>query len=602
MAAAYAFWGSPQHGRSLMSFPLNFHCRALSRRRIEALVRSGIGSEEGAPKLVTKAVTYLWVREPEGSTDVPGSWFLTSPERGNAFSGIDRRRLDGLAWSAGNSVETLVHGAVYFRRLWEAIRELGAGDQLYFTDWRGDPDQRLGEGPDSEVGTVLADAARRSVQVRGLVWRSHLDMLGFSAKENRRLGQQVNAAGGEVLLDQRVRLGGSHHQKLVILRHARNSEKDVAFVGGIDLCHSRRDSEDHEGDRQRQPMAPVYGPRPPWHDAQLAIHGPSVGDLEFSFRERWEDRSPLSRDPLGILHDVLRDTDRRAGPLPPMPADPSPCGTQSVQVLRTYARRRGGYPFAPEGERSVARGFQKAIARARRLVYIEDQFLWSTEIAKVMAAALTRTPSLHIVVLLPRYFDQGATLTLRPNQVGREQAVAVLLEAAPDRVAIYDIENEDGTPVYVHAKITVIDDVWASVGSDNFNRRSWSHDSEIACAVIDDERDVREPLDPAGLGDGARKFARDLRLQLWREHLGRQEGDDEDLVDPAEAVKKFRETALALDEWHLGGRRGSRPPGFVRSHPRIQPSRMTRVWAEPLYRTIYDPDGRSPEMRRRAEW
>jgi phosphatidylserine/phosphatidylglycerophosphate/cardiolipin synthase-like enzyme len=538
----------------------------------------------------------------ESAASVLKSWFLTSSERGNDFTGLDRRRPDGLAWSTGNQVETLVHGAVYFRRLLEAIRELGSGDRLYFTDWRGDPDERLGDDPGTEVGAVLAAAARRGVIVKGLLWRSHLDRLGFSAKENRHLGQQVNSAGGEVLLDQRVRLGGSHHQKLIIIRRAGGADRDVAFVGGIDLCHSRRDDADHHGDRQRQAMAPVYGPRPPWHDAQVAIQGPAVGDLEFCFRERWDDRSPLSRDPLGILHDLLRHTHRKASTLSPMPADPLPSGTQAVQVLRTYARRRGGYPFAPHGERSVARGFQKAIQRARRLIYLEDQFLWSTEVAQIFAAALVASPSLHLIVVLPRFFDQAAALTLRPNQVGREQAVRVLLDAAGDRVAIYDIENADGVPVYVHAKISVIDDVWASVGSDNFNRRSWSHDSEISCAVIDAERDAREPVDPAGLGDGARTFARDLRLKLWREHLGRQDGDDADLLDPAEAVAKFRETALALDRWHLGGRRGERPPGYVRPHPRIQPSRTTRLWAEPFYRTVYDPDARTPDMRRRGIW
>jgi len=538
----------------------------------------------------------------ESAASVLESWFLTSSERGNDFTGLDRRRPDGLAWSTGNKVETLVHGAVYFRRLLGAVRELGAGDRLYFTDWRGDPDQRLGDDPDTEVGAVLAAAALRGVIVKGLLWRSHLDRLGFSAKENRHLGQQVNSAGGEVLLDQRVRLGGSHHQKLIVIRRAGGADRDVAFVGGIDLCHSRRDDADHHGDRQRQAMAPVYGPRPPWHDAQVAIQGPAVGDLEFCFRERWDDRSPLSRDPLGILHDLLRHTHRKASNLSAMPADPLPSGTQAVQVLRTYARRRRGYPFAPHGERSVARGFQKAIQRARRLIYLEDQFLWSTEVAQIFAAALVASPSLHLIVVLPRFFDQAAALTLRPNQVGREQAVRVLLDAAGDRVAIYDIENADGVPVYVHAKISVIDDVWASVGSDNFNRRSWSHDSEISCAVIDAERDAREPVDPAGLGDGARKFARDLRLKLWREHLGRQDGDDADLLDPAEAVAKFRETALALDRWHLGGRRGERPPGYVRPHPRIQPSRTTRLWAEPLYRTVYDPDARTPDMRRRGMW
>jgi phosphatidylserine/phosphatidylglycerophosphate/cardiolipin synthase-like enzyme len=535
---------------------------------------------------------------------VPGEddWFLTPAERGNDFTALDRRRADRSAWSTGNRVETLVHGATYFRRLLEAIRGLGPGDRLYFTDWRGDPDQRLSNDPDSEIGTVLAEAARRGVMVKGLLWRSHLDRLGFSAKENRDLGQQVNAAGGEVLLDQRVRLGGSHHQKLVVIRHAAGAERDIAFIGGIDLCHSRRDDAHHDGDRQRQAMAPVYGERPPWHDAQLAVQGPAVGDLEFCFRERWGDQSPLSRDPIGMLHDLLRHTHRKASPLSPMPADPPPCGTQSVQVLRTYARRRGGYPFAPHGERSVARGFRKAIARARRLIYIEDQYLWSTEIAKIFATALVANPSLHLIALVPRFFDQAGALTLRPNQVGREQAVQILLDAARDRVAIYDIENLAGTPVYVHAKISVIDDVWASVGSDNFNRRSWSHDSEIACAVLDDERDPGAPTDPAGLGDGARTFARDLRLQLWREHLGRADGDDQDLLDPVEGAGKFRESALALDRWHLGGQLGDRPPGRVRPHPRVHLSRATKMWAEPLYHVVYDPDARSPAMRRRADW
>ena len=531
-----------------------------------------------------------------------GSWFLSGPERGNDFTGLDRRRADRSAWTFGNHVESLVHGATYFARLLAEISALGAGDQLFFTDWRGDPDQLLSDAPGSEVGAVLSAAARRGVAVRGLLWRSHADGLGFSAKENRDLGAQINAAGGEVLLDQRVRLGGSHHQKLVVIRHAAAPETDVAFVGGIDLCHSRRDDEDHAGDRQHQKMAPVYGATPPWHDIQVAITGPAVGDLDFTFQERWNDTNHLSRDPIGIMHDLLRHTHRKATVLPPMQPDPLPRGTHAVQVLRTYARRHGGYPFAPDGERSVARGFRKAILRARRLIYLEDQFLWSKEVARTFADALLANPDLHLIGVVPRFFDQAGTLTLRPNQVGREDAVRILLEAAADRVAIYDIENLAGVPVYVHAKASVIDDVWAAVGSDNFNRRSWSHDSEIACAVLDSVRDAREPVDPAGLGDGARTYARNLRLQLWREHLGRQVGDERDLLDPVEAWVRFRETAEALEKWHQGGRHGQRPPGRVRPHARIRPSRTSRLWAQPFYRIIYDPDARSSAMRSRRDW
>jgi phosphatidylserine/phosphatidylglycerophosphate/cardiolipin synthase-like enzyme len=529
-------------------------------------------------------------------------WFLTGSERGNDFTELDRRHHDGAAWTVGNQVETLVHGATYFRRLLDAINGLKAGDQLFFTDWRSDPDEHLGDASETEIGAVLSVAAGRGVSVKGLLWRSHADRLGFSAKENRHLGMVVNAAGGEVLLDQRVRLGGSHHQKLVVIRHGGGRAADVAFVGGIDLCHSRRDDADHLGDAQRQPMAKLYGQRPPWHDVQVAIEGPAVGDLDFTFRERWADRSPLSRDPVGILHDLLRHTNRTASTLPPLPPDPAARGTHSVQVLRTYGRRHGGYPFAPQGERSIARGYQKALRRARRLIYIEDQFLWSTVVMRPFVDALAANPQLHLIAIVPRYFDQGSTLTLRPNQVGREQAVQALVDAGGDRVAIFDVENLQGVPVYVHAKVCVIDDVWTSVGSDNFNRRSWSHDSEIACAVMDEERDPRAPTDPAGLGDGARRYARDLRLQLWREHLGRAEGDDRDLLDPAEAVTRFREVAEALERWHLGGGRGERPAGRVRPHPRIRPSRLTRLWAEPFYRTVYDPDARTAAMRSAGDW
>jgi phosphatidylserine/phosphatidylglycerophosphate/cardiolipin synthase-like enzyme len=541
------------------------------------------------------------MRPEQPPTDALEDWFLTASERGNEFSGIDKRHA-GAAWTTGNRVETLIHGATYFRRLLAAIGELEAGDQLFFTDWRSDPDQRLGDGSETEIGNVLSAAARRGVSVKGLLWRSHADRLGFSAKENRHLGIVVNAAGGEVLLDQRVRLGGSHHQKLVVIRHGDRRAADLAFVGGIDLCHSRQDDAHHLGDAQRQSMAPVYGETPPWHDVQVAIAGPAVGDLDFTFRERWADPGPLSRDPIGILHDVLRHTDRKASILPPMAPDPPVAGVHSVQVLRTYGRRPWGYPFAPDGERSIARAYEKALRRARRLIYIEDQFLWSTEVMKPFVEALVSNPELRLIAVVPRYFDQAGALTLPPNQVGREQAVQALLEAGGDRVTIFDVENLSGVPVYVHAKVCIIDDVWTSVGSDNFNRRSWSHDSEIACAVMDEERDSRTPTDPAGLGDGARKYARDLRLQLWREHLGRTEGDEGDLLDPAEAVAVFRQTAEALERWHSGAPRGERPPGRVRPHPRVRLSEWTRLWDLPIYRNIYDPDGRPSAMGNAGEW
>jgi phosphatidylserine/phosphatidylglycerophosphate/cardiolipin synthase-like enzyme len=535
-----------------------------------------------------------------GGTD-PESWFLTAGERGNQATRIDERRGDGRPWTAGNRIEVLVHGAAYFRRLLEVVEGLGEGDRLYFTDWRGDHDERLGDGPETTVGACFAAASRRGVSVKGLLWRSHGDLAGFSTKENRHLGDVVNAAGGEVLLDMRIRFVGSHHQKLVIIRRAGQTDSDTAFVGGIDLCHGRRDDSHHGGDPQPLPMPPVYSPTPPWHDVQVEIQGPAVGDLEFTFRERWDDPTPLSSRPLRLVQALRGRTQHQGRPLPPQPPDPTGRGTQAVQVLRTYGRPRHGYPFAPDGERSIARAYLKAVQRARRLIYIEDQFLWSDEVVASFADALKSWPQLQIIAVVPRYFDQEGIFKW-PSQVGRDQAMKALLDAGGDRVGIFDVENLKGTPVYVHAKVCVIDDVWAAVGSDNFNRRSWTHDSEVSCAVLDEERDSREPGDPAGLGDGARHFARDLRLRLWREHLDRGDGEDADLLDPVQAVQRFREAAIALERWYEGGKLGERPPGRLRPHPRFRPPKKTLLWAEPLYRIVYDPDARPRAARKAGQW
>jgi len=140
--------------------------------------------------------------------------------------------------------------------------------------------------------------------------------------------------------------------------------------------------------------------------------------------------------------------------------------------------------------------------------------------------------------------------------------------------------------VYVHSKVCIIDDTWACIGSANFNRRSWTHDSELAGAVLDSD-DV---------------FARDLRLRLLREHLDRAADGSEDgrLADPAAAIAEMTASAEALEQWHSNGCRGSRPAGRLRPHEIERVDALTRLWAEPAYRVIFDPDGRSYADRLRG--
>src|SRR3954469_20053960 len=204
-------------------------------------------------------------------------WFLPRSER---------------PWTDGNHVTPLVHGATYFDRLVEVVSATNRGDRIFFTDWGSDSDERLREdGP--TVGELFCDAARRGVEVRGLLWRSHSDRMRMSAQQNQHLGLLLNEAGGEALLDQRVRRGGSHHQKLVVVRRKDRSAEDVAFVGGIDLCHGSRDDADPAAAPHPSPLATRSGPSPPWHDPMLDSRGPAVAAVLDTFSERWDDPSPL---------------------------------------------------------------------------------------------------------------------------------------------------------------------------------------------------------------------------------------------------------------------------------------------------------------------
>lgn len=481
-------------------------------------------------------------------------WFLPRAER---------------PWSSGNLVVPHVHGVAYFARLAEVIGGTGHGDQVYFTDWRGDADELLtAEGP--SIGQLLCAAARRNVQVRGLLWRSHSDRASFSAQENQKFGAEINDVGGEALLDQRVRRGGSHHQKMVLVRHRDRPDADVAFVGGIDLCHSRRDDAAHAGDPQSQRLDRRYGPRPPWHDAMVEIRGPAVVDVLATFMQRWNDPTPLDHNnPYRRMLQRAARMPRHATPLPDVVTGQAVAGPHQVQVLRTYPFKRPPFPFAAEGERTIARAYEHAFARATRLVYLEDQYLWSDVVARTLAEALRRSPRLQVIAVVPRFPDQDGRVSGPPNRLGQLTAMKLLTEAGGDRFAVYDLENDAGTPVYVHAKVCIVDDTWMTCGSDNFNRRSWTHDSELTCAVVD----------PDGL------LPRRLRTALWSEHLGLPL-DDPRLADVDGAGELWRERTMST-------------ASQARPHRPAPVSRVARLWAAPMYRLTYDPDGRPTRLRRR---
>jgi phosphatidylserine/phosphatidylglycerophosphate/cardiolipin synthase-like enzyme len=151
-------------------------------------------------------------------------------------------------------------------------------------------------------------------------------------------------------------------------------------------------------------------------------------------------------------------------------------------------------------------------------------------------------------------------------------------------VGVFDLEHESGRPIYIHAKVCIVDDAWFTIGSDNFNRRSWTSDSELTCAVVD-----------SSAGDGS--LARDLRHELWAEHLATTPDDPRLDGSGAELLALWRSHARALDHWYEDGQPGPRPPGRIRQHEPEPVSALQRLWAAPAARLAVDPDGRPRALR-----
>ena len=238
-------------------------------------------------------------------------------------------------------------------------------------------------------------------------------------------------------------------------------------------------------------------------------------------------------------------------------------------------------------------GLLKALEKARRLVYVEDQYLWGHHVGDVFTDALRRDPGLHVIAVadVPRPGRRVPATAAARSSPGDDR------DDGGRPGAVYDcLENHAGTPVYVHAKACVVDDAWASVGSDNFNRRSWC-DSELSAVVVDrtTHRD-----DGGGL-HGA--YPLRLRLALGAEHLDRpfdpevDAGDDAslrrvmaDCVDPLGMYETFAATARASTRGTRAGAEGpAAGPDPVAGHPGS--GRSHGRWRPP-YLVLHDPVGR----------
>ncbi len=382
----------------------------------------------------------------------------------------------------GCSMSVLIDGAQALPEIADAIA--GARRFVHITGWHVAPHFELVRGERPVVlGAILAEAAQR-LDVRVLVWAGAPIPLFHPTRAE--VKESIRALTRRTQIrcepDPREHPFHCHHEKTVVI------DGELAFVGGIDMTDSAGDRFDTSAHEARRRLG--------WHDAAVRLRGPAVADVHEHFLLRWRELTgeQLERPPA-----------------------PGPAGAHTVQIVRTVAE--GMYEGVPHGDFRILESYVRALRSAQRLIYLENQFLWAPEIVEILADKLRRPPhpDFRLVVLLPAKPNNGGDDTrgqlavLSAADAGRGRFLAATIRSLSDG-------RDD--PLYVHAKVGVVDDRWLTIGSANLNAHSLLNDTEMNVVTQDPE------------------LARDTRVRLWAEHLGLEE----------EVVARTEPRAL-VDEW-----------------------------------------------------
>jgi phosphatidylserine/phosphatidylglycerophosphate/cardiolipin synthase-like enzyme len=376
----------------------------------------------------------------------------------------------------------------YFKAARAAM--MNARKQIMLVGWDFDARIRFGgdvdDGGPVHVGAFISWLVERTpgLQVYILRWDTGAIRTLLHGQTLVRMARWLANPQVHLRLDAHHPPAGSHHQKVVVI------DDDVAFCGGIDMTMDRWDTRAHADDEPRR-IEPSGAPYGPWHDATTLLRGPVARALGDMCRGRWTTSGGDAVEP------VVDGGDCWPGHVEPDFTD------VEVGIALTVPDMAGQDP-----RHEIEALYVDLIARTERLFYAESQYFASRKVAEAIGKRLREPDGPEFVIVNPTT-AQG---WLEP--LAMDTARARLVEALHDRdphgrLRIYHPYTAGGEPIYVHAKVTVVDDRVLRVGSSNFNNRSLRLDTECD-VVIDAGRHANA---------GERKTIAGIRDSLLAEHL-----------------------------------------------------------------------------------
>ena len=265
----------------------------------------------------------------------------------------------------------------------------------------------------------------------------------------------------------------------------------------------------------------IQKPSGPRHDVFCELRGPVTRELITEFDNRWR-RAVKARQKKGNfpLHLKMTASNIKV----------NTAGDISIRIGSTNPFEIGG----KEMKQDIRYSYLHAIQRATEYIYIENQYFTSTLLAKAIAIQMEKFPDLQLIIVLPDKAEDpfvGPAISYRQHQlikslretVDRKSFTGQTIPAEESRVQVMSLftKDEDGevVPIYVHAKVAIIDDQWLTIGSANCSERSFELDTELNCFISN-------PI-----------VAKSFRKRLWSEHL---EIDQENLGNPIKAINQMK--------------------------------------------------------------
>ena len=301
-----------------------------------------------------------------------------------------------------------------------------------------------------EFAEALAERARAGVRVHVL-----LDFVG-SHKMDPELLELIRRAGAEVEKFHPLnwyhisRINNRTHRKLLIV------DGRVGFTGGVGIAD---EWSGHAQDERH------------WRDTHFRIEGPAVVQMQAAFMTNWiKTRSQVEHTE--DYFPALREA-----------------GSHFAQIFHSSPQ---------EGSEDIRLMYLLSIAAARRRILLEQAYFVPDDLTtELLVAALHRGVQLEIVVPGPR-IDHKAVRRASRSRWGP------LLEAG---ARIYEFQ-----PTNLHSKIMTVDGLWSSVGSTNFDNRSFRLNDEANLNIHD--ADFATRLEKIIAADKAR--SREITLDEWR--------------------------------------------------------------------------------------